>query len=239
MNRLVTASLSDLGASKVQLAARLIRSVAPNARIDTIADDLRAPEALEQLRSVDLVVGCLDNDGGRLVLNELALAYRVPYVDVAAGIEVRSGKIVQAGGRVAFVLPDGPCLSCIGEIDAEEAGYFLATAEQREQSRRLGYVQGMDEPAASVVSLCSAIAATAASEIAIWFSGVRPPNLFSELDLLGNGRGAAAQWLTPKTVRRNPRCTQCQASGIGDAAGLERYSAGFSAATRIIQQTSG
>src|ERR1700694_3541049 len=127
MNRLVTGNRKDLGKSKVTLASRLIRTVAPGATAQAHRADLRDMSVINAVRGCDVVFGCLDNDGARLVLNEIALAYQIPNIDLAAGIDASHGKVTQAGGRVACVVPGGPCLNCMGEIDVDEARYFLAS----------------------------------------------------------------------------------------------------------------
>ena len=74
-----------------------------------------------------MIFGCVDNDGARLVLNELALAYRIPYFDLGVGINATDGVVSEAGGQVTAVVPSGPCLNCMDLIDREEASYILAS----------------------------------------------------------------------------------------------------------------
>jgi molybdopterin/thiamine biosynthesis adenylyltransferase len=223
MNRLVTATAADVGTPKAILGRRLIRSVAPTAEVQVFETDLRATAALDALRGVDLLFGCVDNDGARLVLNEFAVAYGIPYFDLAVGIDAENGQVQEAGGRVALVLPGGPCLWCMDEIDVEEASYFLAAEAERAERRRLGYVKGMDVPAPSVISLNAAIAAAAVNELAVWVSEAREVSRFVEIDLLGKGRKVASQWMTPRQVEQDPGCVQCLVAGLGDAAHLVRY----------------
>lgn len=222
MNRLVTATATDIKILKVILARRLIRAVAPDAEVHVIQKELQSSEALDALKGVDVLLGCVDNDGARAVLNELAIAYHVPYFDLAVGIDAEKGRVKSAGGRLAAVVPGGPCLNCMGEIDVDEARYWLATAEQREFMRRQGYVRGMDVTAPSVVALNAAVAAAAASEIAVYVSGLRPVSPLSEIDLLGLGRTVKSQWQTPIRVAKKPGCPVCEMSGAGDRAEIER-----------------
>jgi len=226
LNRLVTASPGDVGELKTALASRLICEVAPEAHVRCISDDMRSQHALDAIRGCDLIFGCVDNDGARLVLNEISLAYRIPYIDLAVGIEAIDGTVSQAGGRVAVVLPDGPCLNCMGEINLNEARYFLASSEERAAARRMGYVRGMDAPAPSVASVTATVAGLAATETAVWCTGVRPVNPFTELDLIGTGRALRAQWVTPRRVTRNADCVSCTLSGVGDYASFDRYIVG-------------
>jgi hypothetical protein len=76
----------------------------------------------------------------------------------------------------------------MGEIDRQEAAFFLSGPEERAFQIERGYVHGMDVKAPSVVSVNGAIAAVAANELAIFVSGLRPVSVFTELDLLGVGR---------------------------------------------------
>lgn len=223
MNRLVTATAADRETPKAILARRLIRSVAPEAAVRVVAEILPAETALDVLKEVDVVFGCVDNDGPRLVLNELALAYDIPYFDLAVGIDARDGDVRTAGGRVAFVLVGGPCLHCMGELDLDEARCFLAREEDRTFMRERRYVTGMDARAPAVISLNAAIAAAAANEFAVLVSGVRPAQPYTELDLLGVGREVCAQWMTPRRVSPRDGCVQCAAGGAGDYADIERY----------------
>lgn len=223
MNRQVTAFSADIGKSKAVLGGQLIQSVAPHAIVKAIRAKVQSTEALDALKGVDLLFGCFDNDAPRLILNELALAYCIPYFDLAVGIDVEKGKVSIAGGRVAAVLPGGPCLNCMDEIDSEEARFFLSSPDEQVSQVARGYVRGMDVKAPSVVSLNGLIAAAATNEFAIYVSGLRPVNLYTELDILGVGRQIKGQWLSPRRVHSKPGCVQCAAAGTGDATSIERY----------------
>jgi hypothetical protein len=188
----------------------------------TIASKVQSAQALDALKGVDIIFGCVDNDGARLILTELSRAYCIPYFDVAVGIDVET-QVVNAGARLAVVTPGGPCLQCMKEIDRSEASFFLSTqGDQRFQLER-GYVRGLDVPAPSVVSLNAAAAAMAVNEFAIFFSGLRPTNHLSELDLLGVGRATKGQWTSPRREKADPRCVLCALAGLGDHACIDRY----------------
>lgn len=223
MNRLVTATAADLGTPKGILARRLIKSVAPGAAVRVIQSKLQSLDALDVLKGVDVLVGCVDNDGARLILNELALAYEIPYLDLAVGIDVEKGKMNTAGGRLCVIVPGGPCLYCMGEIDPEEARFFLGSAEERAVQIARGYVRGMDVKAPSVASLNATLAGIAVNEFAVFVSGVRPVHFFTEFDLLGVGRSLKSQWVTPKRMDKRPGCIECTLAGAGDGARIERY----------------
>ena len=222
MNRLITATAADVDTAKVVLARRLVKAVAPETAVRAIQKELQSSEVLDVLKGVDVLLGCIDNDGARAVLNEIAVAYNIPYFDLGVGIDAEKGRVGSAGGRLAVVLPGGPCLNCMGQIDPVEARYWLATEEQREFMRGQGYVRGMDIRAPSVVAPNAAVAAAAASEIAVYVSGLRPVSSLTEIDLLGVGRLLKSQWMTPIRTDKKQGCPICEMSGIGDRAEIER-----------------
>lgn len=223
MNRLVTGIHADTGTPKTILARRQIRTIVPKATVDIVSERLQSLPAIEQLKSVDVAFGCVDNDGARLILNELCLAYRIPLIDVGVGIEAREGDVDQAGGRIATVLPGGPCLDCMDLIDQDEAKYFLADSEAQAEAEELGYVEGTDQPAPSVVSINGTIASSAVTEFAILVSGVRRTTPLSYLDVVGNAHEVPGQRLTPMTVEKKFGCYQCGLTGSGEQIDVERF----------------
>lgn len=224
MNRLISATHADLDTHKGVLARRMIRSVAPQAHVALIDARLQSLPALQALREVDLLIGAVDNDGARLILNELARAYDVPYLDAAVGISVIDERVLEAGARVILVRPGDPCLLCYGELDLAEARTALASSAERERARARGYISGLDVPAPSVVSLNAAAAAAVVNELSVWISGLREPVLYQDIDLLGSGRAVGGQWQTPRLrAGRTEGCVHCALAGSGDAAGSDRY----------------
>lgn len=224
MNRLVTASQADLDTHKGVLARRMIRAVSADARVALLDDHVQSAAALAGLREVDLVIGAVDNDGARLILNEFTRAYDLPYFDAAVGITVEQHRVTEAGARIVLMRPGDPCLLCYGEIDLAEARLALASPRERELARARGYVTGLDVPAPAVISLNAAAAAALVNELSVWVSGLRPPVLYQDLDLLGRGRAIPGQWLTPRTPdQRREGCVHCALAGHGEGAGVDRY----------------
>jgi len=224
LNRLVTATPADIGTPKTILGRRFIRTLDSQAQVHTICEKLESHEALDALKGVDVLFGCVDNDGARLILNEFAKAYNIPLIDIAVGIYVEDGTLASIGGRVVIVTSDGPCLYCMGEIDIDEASYFLSSPTNREEQRARGYITGMDVKAPSVESLNAFVSAAAILEFQVLISGIRPVNVYSEYDLLGNGRSTKGQWMTPREVVQQNSCVYCINSGIGANTNIERYS---------------
>lgn len=227
LNRTVTTIPAMVGMSKVWAAAQAVRSIAPAAAVHVLHDDLRRQRSLDTLKTVDVLIGCVDNDGARLVLNRLALAYEIPYLDVATDLVpgTHAADVFEAiGGRVAAVLPEGPCLSCMGEIDRTEAAYHLASPWEQAEARRRGYADGILGQSPSVVFLNGVAASLLINEFAALVSSIRPVQPFTDIDLLGSAHALPGNWVAPRRVELEKGCFECLARGKGDAAELEALS---------------
>lgn len=220
LNRLVGATPDDVGRPKVAVMERLIRAIAgsEDVRVDALVADVREEDALRAILSADVVFGCFDNDGPRLILNELARAYHLPYIDSATGIDAVGESVKQAGGRVVVVHPGGPCLNCMGELDMAETRDFLASTVERETSRRLGYVR--DTPDPSVVTLNGVVASLATTEflaLVTGFRAARPYTTYYAMERTG------ATNVARREVKRDPDCYTCSLAGIGDDMDIKRF----------------
>lgn len=199
---------------KTAIARRVIRGLAPRAQI-RLTGSLRGQHSLEALATADLIVGCVDNDGARLILSDLAAAHLVPYLDIGVGIEGEEGP-QSIGGRIAFYLPGGPCLACADEIDFAEAAEDLETEALRRIRVKRGYAGDRRvEPA--LMPLNTVLVGMAMIELLAFATGVRPVRLFSRYDALGNR-------IVPQHVVWEEKCPVCRpAYGMGDRQGIERY----------------
>lgn len=228
LNRLVGSGPRDLDIPKTAVAAREIRRVAgPEDCEISIYGDLRTAPTLKALTDVDILVGAVDNDGARHILNELAVAFLTPYFDLGVGIEVEEGGVVQGGGRVIFVHPDGPCLLCVKGYSPRVAGEELMSAENRNEALAHSYLEGSIEPSPSVVTLNTVVAGLAMTEFLALVAAFRSPREYVYYDLNNGGT-------VPTKVQRNPKCVVCAHSGAGGGIHLERYVADGVSAEEVI-----
>lgn len=223
LNRLVGAEPKDLGKSKVHIAERMIKRIVGKSglRIQKFETDLRDERVLNALNKVDVIFGCVDRDGPRLILNELSLAYMIPYIDCAFGINFENGVIKEAGGRVILVQPEGPCLLCCKEIDIKAASDDLAPQEELEVRKSQGYVSGADVPSPSVISLDGIVASLAVTEFFALVTGFRPARTYTFYDMLEHGM--LEQPIVHRLVKPDPKCVACAIRGLGDKANIARY----------------
>jgi molybdopterin/thiamine biosynthesis adenylyltransferase len=199
---------------KVAIARRTIRRLSPTAEIKC-PGSLRQRPALAALGDVDVIVGCVDNDGARLIISELAAAYLVPYLDIGVGIEgERAARAI--GGRVSFYLPGGPCLACADEIDFGEVAEDLESEALRNVRFQRGYARDRRvEPA--LMPLNGVVASLGMMEFLAFATGLRPVIPFSRYD-------ATADRIIRESVEVSPDCVVCRpAHGMGDRQMIDQY----------------
>lgn len=198
---------------KTSSARRLFTRVNPSSHV-TATGNLHTLRTLESLKQVDLIIGCVDNEGARLILSELAAAYLIPYLDVAVGIE-RADK-TRVGGRVAFYLPGGPCLACADDLDFEEAAEDLQSESLRRIRVERGYTRDRRVEAA-LMPLNTVLAGMALIEVLAFATAIRHVRPFARYDALTNQ-------ITAQRVAVNQECPVCRpAYGMGDRQSIERY----------------
>lgn len=217
LHRLVGSTPADVGELKVEAASRLIRTTNPSAEVEAVAANVRTEGAIEAVKTADILIGCVDTDAGRLILNELALAYLVPYIDCGVGIRAGENGLDEAGGKVSVWTPGRPCLLCTKDVSPRIAAEELESEEERRFRQQHGYVVGADIPEPAVISLNSTIASLAVTEFLALVTGLRPTRHYTYYDMLEQRAG-------PRVVERDDRCTACSIEGLGDVAHLERYS---------------
>jgi Dinucleotide-utilizing enzymes involved in molybdopterin and thiamine biosynthesis family 2 len=217
LNRLLGATSESVGRLKVDVVGDHVSRIDSTIGLTRYPLSVRTSEVLAAVKECDVMFGCVDSDSGRLIMNELALAYSIPYIDLGVGIETHEGRIVDAGGRVIVWLPGRPCLLCAGEIDVRIAAEELETEEQKRFRREHGYVAGLHVPGPSVISLNGIISSLGVTTFVGLVTGVTSAPFYTYYDLLEHRMG-------PRIVTRDDRCVACHIAMIGDRARLERYS---------------
>lgn len=205
------------GTLKVDVCKRVAHEIDPAIDVEKVADSLVSEKAFAAIVRADYVFGCLDNEGARLVLNELCSAYAKPYFDLAS--DVMPAEQPQYGGRVCVNWDGGGCLVCLGVLDVKEASAQLAGPEARRDEEKIYGVNRkfLGETGPSVVSINGAVASMAVTEFMAGVTGMRLPfrllNYYAHL-----GR------MTMSRDEPKPDCYYCnQIRGMREAAEVERY----------------
>ena len=209
LNRTVTADPADLGTPKALVAQRRMREIAPDIRVEArpaITDTTPKTE----LANFDLIIGCVDHDGARDFLNDVAVTTATPYFDIATGVDTDLTPPV-VGGHIVLVRPGHPCLHCHSLLDPVEVGQWVKPPHQQDLDHQHGYGTGVPNP--SIVYLNAIASYTALAELAAWVSGVRPPAQVLRVDLSGYltkpGAPLGPRIVVDTPARPDPTCFAC------------------------------
>ncbi|MGQ9909214.1 MAG: HesA/MoeB/ThiF family protein [Candidatus Flexifilum sp.] len=209
LNRFIGASAQDAAnqTPKVRVIERLIKQVDPQAEVVAFQQKFPTSDNVEHLKMVDVLLGCTDSHGSRLLLNAFSVQYLLPYIDIGVGINSdEAGQIQDAGGQFRVLLPERFCLQCIRAIDPDQAGRDLLSQEQKEAHRVRGYIPAEDIPAPAVSFLNTTLASLAAGEFFNLVTGFQAPSEILYYFLKD-------QAIRKITASRDPDCVACGPTG--------------------------
>jgi molybdopterin/thiamine biosynthesis adenylyltransferase len=199
--------------AKTMVLRRYLRRLAPEVNIISLPRSLYDRQVTAAIMSSDVLIGCTDNEGSRLRMNQLAVQHLLPYIDCGVGI-IHESQGIDIGGQIRTVIPGGPCLECYGGINRWLAARDWETPEERALRQAHGYGLGDEQPAAALAPLNALIAAEAAACVVAIATGLRAVHPYLAYDML------TAQLIPREDVDRNPGCPTCdsgQRYGRGDA----------------------
>lgn len=182
ISRIVGSTAADVGRPKVEVLRAYGLQINPALQGEPLKGSITDPTVVVTLRDADLLFSCTDNLVSRLILNRMAEQYLIPVIDTGTEIQPvdgQPGEVRTIGGRVMVILPDGPCLGCLGVLTPE------ALRREAEQQRvRSSYVQGQEIPAPAVISLNGVIASLAVTEFLNLVLGFakRPERVYQRYD---------------------------------------------------------
>lgn len=115
--------------------------------------DIRKKATALELRSCDLIFGCIDRDWPRLILCELSYQYLIPLIDLGTEIGIGNGTIQSVDSRVSYVAPGRPCLHCSGILSDERIRLEALSNNERERVIAMGYCENINLTAPAVMDL--------------------------------------------------------------------------------------
>lgn len=152
LSRVYGSKPNDVGKPKVQVLKRDIRTFS-SSRVEAFQKDVTKNGSLEILLDSDVIFGCTDNLASRAVLNDVAIQYYIPLIDVGCRITVDKSNAPQhMVAKIQVVLPETACLWCSGTLDGVA---ILQESLPEEEKRKLveeGYYRGIGQQP-SIVSL--------------------------------------------------------------------------------------
>ena len=131
LNRLVGGTRWDVfrHRAKVAIASRTIRRIRRGISIQ--AKQKKWQDALEELKSCDIVLGAVDGYLQRAELEAFCRRFLIPDIDVGMDVKALDDGSYLISGQVITSLPGGPCMRCCN---------FVTDARLEEEARKYGDV---------------------------------------------------------------------------------------------------
>lgn len=156
LRRVVGSSLEDLAATrpKVDVVGAHVEDLGLGTDVVRVFGDIRSPGIAEHLLDADVVIGTTDTHGSRAFMNQFALEFGIPFLDVGLRIgTTTSGDVSGMPVEIRLVLPDTSCLWCRGVLNAERIRAENLPEEERSRLTAEGYVQSLAQPVPSIAAL--------------------------------------------------------------------------------------
>jgi molybdopterin/thiamine biosynthesis adenylyltransferase len=160
LNRVVGATRSDVGRTKVSVAATYLETFYQEIFVDHVVGDVTRDAAARKLVDADLIFCCTDSHGSRSIIQQVSYQHLIPCIDLGTTITQTEGKITGIFGRVQLLAPGLPCLWCSELLNAAEVRRDMMDDSER---RLDPYIVGAREPAPSVISLNGTVVSLAVS----------------------------------------------------------------------------
>jgi molybdopterin/thiamine biosynthesis adenylyltransferase len=155
LNRLLHASVLDAREKrkKVYIAVQAANSLGMGHNLEIIEKDVVDNTVQEKLKDMDLLVGCVDKDAPRYILNKISVEAYIPYLDLGTEIGIGNNKLLSLDARVTYVFPGGPCLMCRGLINHERIRLEGLSLDERKRHIGMGYCEDIDIKQPAVMEL--------------------------------------------------------------------------------------
>lgn len=173
-NRLIGGTLDDVAVTrrKVEIAARLIRGLQPDARIVLVPGKWQ--DAVNDFKQCDVIVGAVDSFRDREELERFARKHLIPYIDIGMDVHAIGDAGYLVTGQAILSMPGEPCLRCCGLITDERLA---------QEAQRYGAAGSRPQVVWSNGALASTAVSIVTQILTPWFKG---PPVFVFLDYDGN-----------------------------------------------------
>jgi len=196
--RVYGSSPDDIGMPKAEVLAAHLRRIAPAARVEAITGTITDLSIARRLSTCDLVIGCTDDNAGRLVLSRLPTYYLTPVIDTGVLISSSDGRLDGIDGRITVINPGTACLVCRGRIDLARAGAEQLPPEERAARQAEGYAPELGGVEPAVIAYTSAVASFAVAEVLERLIGYGPDPEPGEMLLRFHDREVSTNTATPR-----------------------------------------
>ena len=220
VTRVYGSTLKDVDRPKVDIATDAAEVVGLGTHMVPIEGEVLEKRVVESLLHCDVILGCTDDDEGRVILTRMPQALLQLLIDCGVVVDSRGGQLFDIFGRVSVVTPTSACLVCMDEIDLERARAQATPVEERERLVREGYAPELDTTDPAVVTFTTITSGFAVNELLSRLFGYCDDEPANRMLLRIGSRSISKQ---RREIRGNHRCGRAQFLAIGSRAPLLDY----------------
>ena len=165
VTRVYGSGLSDVDAPKVEVAKSNAGRIGLGTDVDARRGTVVDRPVSEALVHCDVVMGCTDDNAGRVVLTRFPHTMLQLLIDCGVVIDSREGVLFDIFARVSVVTPTTACLVCMGDVNLEAARSETLNEEERRGLAAEGYASELNTNAPSVVTFTTLAASLAVNEL--------------------------------------------------------------------------
>ncbi len=161
LGRMIGATRADVGRTpKTAVMRRMVKTIDPDVCVQEVRGRFPEERTLAALKSVDLVIACVDSLLVRDQINAFCRRHHLPLIDVGMNIRTTAEELEHAAGQVVVVLPDSSCLRCTSLLSD-------AALERERKERPPGYDLNPDALGDPQVVSMNGVLASEACNIAL------------------------------------------------------------------------
>ncbi|HEX2628140.1 MAG TPA: ThiF family adenylyltransferase [Chitinophagaceae bacterium] len=124
LDRLLGASIQDIGHHKALVAARQIykNGTASHIQVTPVMAPITEEEGYQHALDCDIIFSCVDRPWPRHVLNHLAYQHLIPVIDGGIGVKMDTNTHLfeSANWQLQCVSPERPCLQCLNAYNPSD-----------------------------------------------------------------------------------------------------------------------
>ena len=218
LNRLPALPYSKVGKSKARVLSSILKRMNPRTKVYYRCKSVHDKNITNELKDYDIIIGAVDSENIRLFLNNFSVKYLKYYLDAGSEIILDNGKIKHAGGQVNTVIPGTtPCLCCNLLLDYKIISYENLDANEKHSEVTGGYIRGINEPSASIVSINGVVASSLVNEFIALTTKFTTPDSYLFFDFLNKEK-----LMFSVGFKKNDNCLICGREGIFGYGDIEK-----------------
>jgi len=143
LNRWQGGKISQVGRYKVNILKDNLYPIAWDLKLKAFESTLFDKKVIDYIKDCDVIIGAVDSNKARYLLNRISLVYLIPYLDCSSGIVVKNGTIEELAMRNVTVVPSVThCFNC-EEIyyKKSEFTYDFVSEGMKKEAERRKYIQ--------------------------------------------------------------------------------------------------